>query len=169
MKQLYLIGYMGSGKSTIGSILATKLDWSYIDLDHLIETRIGLTIPEIFQRYDEEKFRTLESSALHSLSDNDKVVISVGGGAPCHNNNVKVMCENGMVIYLKVPVEVLEQRILNDSVNIRPIINQWGKENLLDNIRQHLRKREHYYNRAHHIIDASRREDQVVAEILTII
>src|SRR5512133_3442701 len=98
---IYLIGFMGSGKSTAGRELARLLGWSFTDLDTEVEKREGKTIRQIFAQKGEEYFRNLETKVLRDLNTLANSVISTGGGTPCHSDNMDFMLENGLTIYLK--------------------------------------------------------------------
>ncbi|PID93011.1 MAG: shikimate kinase, partial [Bacteroidetes bacterium] len=86
---IFLIGYMGSGKSTTGKKLARRLGLPFYDLDLLISTHQGLSIPEIFQQKGEAQFRNVEAAQLRTLNENDHAVVSTGGGTPCHHHNMQ--------------------------------------------------------------------------------
>ncbi len=165
LHRIYLIGYMGSGKSTIAAALSERLSWDWIDIDEVISTRSGLSIPEIFRRYGEEDFRSLESSALHRSISQEHVVIATGGGAPCHNDNLQLMKESGELVYLKCHVQTLEQRLVEES-HLRPLIAGLSKRELPVYIEKHLTEREEFYNQADYIIDADNQVDQVVSSIV---
>jgi shikimate kinase len=95
-KPVYLIGFMGSGKTTVGRKLAKKLDHPFIDLDETIENRYRISIPTIFSKYDEKVFRKIEHETLKSLLHLQNHVISTGGGTPCFFNNIDLINENGI-------------------------------------------------------------------------
>jgi shikimate kinase len=146
-QRLYIIGFMGSGKTTVGKKLASLLDWSFIDLDKRIEEQSGKTIPEIFTQYGEPWFRNQESIVLKSLDSLSNIVISTGGGTPCHSDNMDYMIETGLTLYLKLTPGQLKSR-LSDAMSERPLIKDLDKENLLDFINEKLNHREQWYNRA---------------------
>lgn len=111
---LFLIGYRGSGKSTISPLIAKELGWATADADDLVQTKSNSTIAEIFANSGEEEFRKLETLAIKELSAKDNYVISLGGGAPMFSVNRKLIGENGKVVYLKGSWQVLWQRINGD-------------------------------------------------------
>ncbi len=117
-----LIGFMGSGKSTVGKILATKLGYKFVDLDNLIEEKTGKTIPEIFKTEGEKRFREYESEILWSLCEEKNTVISAGGGAPITEKNRAFFSEKAFTIFLYVTMEEVLKRTRND--NNRPLLNQ---------------------------------------------
>jgi shikimate kinase len=145
--KVYIIGFMGSGKSTTGMRLAGLLGWPFIDLDRSIEEHTGLSIPEIFSRYGETWFREVESETLKSLTSLPNGVISTGGGTPCYGENMDYMLETGLTIYLKLTPGQLKSR-LSGTNGERPLIKDLGDEDLLSFIKEKLAIREKWYNRA---------------------
>src|SRR5665647_886628 len=99
---VYIIGFMGSGKTTAGKKLAAALGWSFIDLDKKIEEHTGKIIPDIFSQNGEVWFRNVEAEVLRSLNELTNTVISTGGGAPCHDDNMDYMLETGFTVYIKL-------------------------------------------------------------------
>lgn len=148
---LYLIGFMGSGKSTTGTRLASKLGWEFIDLDTEIENKTGLTISQIFSEKGEEFFRSLETELLHELGNRKDLVISCGGGTPCFNNNMDYMNSRGHTIYLKLQARALTDRLIKSSAN-RPLIKGLSEKELQEYIEAALHNREPYYNMSKSII-----------------
>jgi shikimate kinase len=151
-RKVYIIGFMGSGKTTAGKKLAALLDWSFNDLDKRIEEQTGLTIPEIFSQHGEEYFRSLESNALKSLRSLKNIVISTGGGAPCHGDNMDFMLETGLTIYLKLTPDQLKSR-LSESKDERPLLKGLNNDNLQGFIEEKLSYREKWYNMAEITVD----------------
>ena len=121
MKRVFLVGYMGVGKTTIGKILSKELDVEFIDLDKYIENRYRKTIQEIFSEKGEDKFRIIEREMLREVSTFQNVLISTGGGTPCFFDNMEVMNRRGITVYVKASVEQLVSRLVA-SKNVRPII-----------------------------------------------
>ena len=117
--KIYLIGMPGCGKSTLGTKLAEKLKYEFIDMDNYIEKKACMFIDEIFEAYGEAYFRELETNTLKEFMDLDNVIISTGGGIIKNKKHKEIM--NGLCIYLDVPLDVLEQR-LNNSDTIRPLL-----------------------------------------------
>jgi len=146
-KKIYLIGFMGSGKTTLGKRLAAQLSWSFIDLDKVIETRTGLKITEIFSSRGEDFFRSAESEALRSLEGGQQIVVSTGGGTPCSDNNMNFMNESGLTIYLKLSPEKLYSR-LAASTGGRPLLKDVPAGELRDFIVKKLAEREKCYSKA---------------------
>lgn len=151
MTKIFLIGYMGSGKSTAGKKLAAKLGFEFIDLDKFIEQETGKTIPEIFAEKGESEFRALEHNALKKLINKEKIVVACGGGTPCYYGNMELMNNNGTTIYLKMSADTLTSRLLN-AKDKRPLIENKSEEELRNYITEHLEKREDIYHQAHYIV-----------------
>lgn len=146
-RKVYMIGFMGSGKTTAGKKLAAALGWSFIDLDQKIEDETGETIAELFSEYGEEYFRRIESEVLRSFKYQTDTVISTGGGAPCHADNMDFMLETGLTVYLKLTPGQLRSR-LSDSKGERPLIKNLDHESLLSFIEEKLSVREKWYTQA---------------------
>ena len=147
MKRIFLVGYMGTGKTTIGRELAKALNLDFIDLDHYIQGRYQKTVSQIFEEVGEAGFREIEQKILHEVGEIENVVISAGGGTPCFHGNMEYMKQAGQTIYLKASPEVLVQR-LNSCKDKRPLIRDKNEDELLIFIRDSLQKREPYYNAA---------------------
>lgn len=149
---VYIIGFMGSGKSTAGKRLAATLGWSFIDLDRKIEEVAGKTIPEIFSREGEDRFRTLETEVLRSLKSQVRTIVSTGGGTPCHGDNMEFMLETGVTVYLKMSTGQLVSRLLG-STEDRPILKNVPDDKLYDFIDEKLTVREKFYNKANIVVE----------------
>ena len=163
--RIFLIGFMGSGKSTLGAQLARRMDYQFIDMDHLIEETAEMSIPEIFNEHGEEVFRKWEYDILHELCRREKLVISTGGGAPCHSNMMDLMNTHGTTIYLKLSPEALKTRLIQSSAE-RPLIMGKSEPELLDFIKSLLEKRELFYERAAHIVDGINLQSQALQKLL---
>jgi len=151
--KIYLIGYMGSGKSTLGKCLAESLCISWIDLDDEFESRFKISIPDFFEKYGENTFRELEHKLLIEYSLIPDIVVSTGGGVPCFYNNIELMNQTGLTIYLSATPELLLSRIKPFAWK-RPLFQQMSGSDLLQKITQHLNSREMYYKQAKIIINA---------------
>lgn len=145
--RIFLVGYMGAGKTTLGKALARRMNLSYIDTDQFIENRYHKKIGDIFASEGEKQFRDIECRMLREVSEIENVVISTGGGLPCFNDNMALMNRTGTTIYLDVPVEELAAR-LNASKTIRPVLQNRSGEELVDFIRENLNKRRLFYEQA---------------------
>lgn len=149
-KRVYLIGYMGCGKSTIGKQLADRMGMQFIDLDYFIENRYHKSIGDIFEEKGEEVFRLIEQQALAEVSHFENVIISTGGGSPCFFDNIRVMNETGISIYLKSDEETLATHLMLNQ-NKRPLVKGKNKEDLKSFIAKNLNQRDTYYNQATYI------------------
>ncbi len=149
-ERIYLVGYMGSGKTTIGRRLASRLDFKFIDLDQRIEEENHMSINTIFDRFGEPHFRDLERVALFDTFKLNKLVVATGGGTPCFFDNMQQIVKNGLSIYIQLPVAVLADRLTN-ARNSRPLIKEHA--DLKSYINEMLNVRMAYYNQAHIIVD----------------
>lgn len=152
-QQFFLIGYMGSGKTTVGKQLARQLNLQFIDMDSFIENRYRKSISAIFEEKGEAGFREIERKALQEIIDFENIVISTGGGLPCFFDNMDVMNQSGITIYLKASVEELAER-LRTGKQKRPLIKDKNPEELKDFITLNLEKREEFYNQATFIFES---------------
>ncbi|MCL2726915.1 MAG: shikimate kinase [Bacteroidales bacterium] len=154
---VFLIGFMGAGKTTLGKALAKKLGYQFIDLDDEIERHSGSAIPELFAREQESGFRKIEQHVLHKTitqikdpkSEIPNCIIACGGGAPCYQQNLPFMKSNGFVIYLEVSPEILCERLHHTPTRLRPLLPAQTPEQLLSHIRNLLAQRRHIYEAAH--------------------
>jgi shikimate kinase len=151
--KIFLIGFMGSGKTTLGKKLARRMEFNFIDLDEYIERKESKKISKIFSSYGEEKFRIIEKENLRLLEILGETVISTGGGAPCFHQNMDWMNQNGLTVYLKHDPEDLYSR-LKSSRKKRPLISGLTKTKLLEYIKDTLAEREVFYNQAQLIVEA---------------
>lgn len=151
MAKFFLIGYMGSGKSTAGEKLAAKLNYDFIDLDKFIESEYKQTIPEIFATKGEKEFRAMEHNALKKLIEKDNLVIACGGGTPCYYENIDLMNKNGVTVYLKMSVDTLVSRLINAKVK-RPLIENKTEKELRTFVNRQLEKREDIYHQAQYTV-----------------
>jgi shikimate kinase len=147
MSLTFLIGFMGSGKTTHGRKLATFLNVAFIDLDEVFEQQNNTSIADYFAAFGEEKFRQQESDLLKNTVYPENAVISTGGGLPCFFDNLAWMKQHGTVIYLQVPPGVIAARLSN-AKNERPLLQHKTGEELLQFITQKLTEREPVYLQA---------------------
>lgn len=159
MVRIFLTGYMGAGKTTLGKAFAKKLDIPFIDLDWYIEERFHKTVGELFTERGETGFRELERNILHEVAEFENVVISTGGGAPCFFDNMEFMNRTGKTVFLNVHPDILFQR-LRVAKQQRPILQGKQDEELKDFIIQALEKRAPFYKQAQYIFDADELEDR---------
>lgn len=148
MLRYFLIGYMGSGKTTMGRILSKNLGYEFVDLDSFIEGRFHQTIPQIFEKLGEDEFRRIERECLHEVGEFENTVISTGGGAPCFFDNMDFMKSNGKTIYIKMDARQLTDRLLTTETSTRPLIAGKTPGELYDFIETALEKREPFYSQA---------------------
>ncbi len=146
--RIYLIGYMGSGKSTLGRRLAEHAGLQFVDMDHYIEQRNCKTIPKIFAEEGETEFRNKERKALEEVSAFSDVVIATGGGAPCFFDNIDFMNRTGKTIFLNIDPDILAARLMQSKTE-RPLIKGKSKEELVQFIDETLKIRNRFYSRAH--------------------
>ena len=163
--KVFLLGFMGSGKSYSGKRLAEAFNLSFVDLDDYIEAKEGRTIREIFEKEGEEYFRKVESSSLKEMKDQQLTIISTGGGTPCFFDNMDWMNENGVTVFLETPSQLLAQRLLNAMEN-RPLLKGFSKEKLIDFIEKKLEERNPFYHQTQ-ILYEQKVEGQNVARDLS--
>tara|TARA_Y100001968_G_scaffold90445_1_gene81389 strand:+ start:314 stop:814 length:501 start_codon:yes stop_codon:yes gene_type:complete len=159
----FLIGFMGSGKSTLGKKLSKELNLRYIDLDKYIEKYENKDIATIFKIHGEKGFRNLEKKYLIEILRKDNILISTGGGTPIFNNLMQIMNDSGTTIYLKCSTKTLFKRLENDMKR-RPLISSLTKEKLSEYIRTNLKKREELYKESQYTIDNN---DEIDVEYIT--
>jgi shikimate kinase len=152
MERIFLVGYMGGGKTTMGRILARQKGLSFVYLDKYIEGRYCKSIAVLFEEKGEEEFREIERRMLAEVSSFEDVVISTGGGTPCYHNNMEEMKKAGTTVYLRASVEELAARIEKSS-NVRPLVQGLTGEELREFIRTGLAEREAFYNQAEVVWD----------------
>lgn len=154
--KLFLIGFMGSGKSYWGERLAAALSLPFFDLDEVIISREKRTIETIFNEDGEEYFRITEKDCLYNIAENtqnlDGFVVSCGGGTPCFFNNIEFMKKQGKVIWINPPIAILLERLMKEKKN-RPALQGISDEQLLQHIKRKLGERKMYYSKADLIIE----------------
>ena len=154
MKRIVLIGYMGSGKTTVGRALAKEIGLPFYDLDWYIESRMRKKISQIFAERGEEGFRKIECNMLHEVAEFEDVVISCGGGTPCFFDNIDYLNQQAQVVYLRCEPEVLHKHLLMGKGD-RPLLKGKTPDELIEYIRQQLELREPYYTKARYTLDVS--------------
>lgn len=147
MKRIILIGFMGSGKSTLGKKVAKKLNIPFIDSDKEIEEHFKKSIGDIFTEHGESHFRTLETEYIEALDLREDFVLATGGGMPCFNRNIDLLNEIGTTFYLERSPKELAHRLFHAKTE-RPLIAGLNEEELLPFIENKLNLREEYYRRA---------------------
>ncbi|PID93172.1 MAG: shikimate kinase [Bacteroidetes bacterium] len=164
--RVFLIGFMGSGKTTLGRRMARLTGYDFVDMDELIEETAGMTISGIFTQHGEAMFRKWERDILLELCNRNNVVISTGGGAPCRDDMMDIMNASGQTVYLQLDPAILCKRLL-ESRTRRPLIEGLGPKELEDYVSRTLKKRESYYRQAAYIVDGSSLDAEKVFSILS--
>ena len=159
MTRIFLIGYMGAGKTTLGKAFARAMGLTFVDLDWYIEERFHKTVSQLFAERGEEDFRELEKRMLHEVAEFENVVISTGGGTPCFFDNMEYMNSMGDPVFLDVDVNVLFRR-LKVAKQQRPLLAQKNDEELMEFIVGALQKRMPFYAKAKHVFNAEKLEDR---------
>ena len=154
-QRVFLIGFMGAGKSTIGKYVARDMGWNFIDMDRLFEKEQGCTISQFFAEKGEAAFRQEETKLLSRLAKENMVIVSTGGGTPCSDENIRIMRESGEVIYINVEPEILCKRLSTAKAS-RPLIANKSDEELLSFIQSKLAERDKYYRQATIIVDGDK-------------
>lgn len=149
MQPIFLVGYMASGKTTLGKALAKEMGKQFIDLDNYIECRFHATVKQIFAERGESGFRDIERRMLQEVADIEDVIVACGGGTPCHFDNMDYMLSHGLTIYLTTPPERLVLRLtLPGAKSRRPLVADKTNEELLAFVNDALAQREPYYGKA---------------------
>lgn len=162
---IYLLGFMSSGKSKIGRKLAKRLNRKFLDLDAVIRQMSGKSIPQIFEQDGEDFFRHLESKALKEIQPNEGLVIALGGGTVCNEDNLAHVKRSGISVYLKIHAEILIGR-LRQNIGERPLLQNLSTDQLAIFVREKLALREKYYAQADCILELDNPEAKDVEQIL---
>ncbi len=165
--KIFLVGFMGSGKSSFGRRLAIQAEWDFLDTDREIERRAGMTLPEIFEPKGEDWFRALEKEVLDTLPAIERdTVVALGGGAVCRGGAMEALNAAGVTVYLKMPPERIVQRIDEKGRDKRPKIKGMNDEELLAYINNVLPEREKHYNKATFVLDCDGAADERIVGLL---
>lgn len=159
MKPIFLIGYMGCGKSTMGRAVSALTGVPFIDLDNYIEQRFHLTVKEIFARRGEEGFRDVERRMLQEVADFEDVIVACGGGTPCFFDNMEYMNAHGTTVFLNTPIDRLHSRLMRGR-HKRPLIADKNDEELMTFIKEALAKRMEHYAKAQIAFSSERLENK---------
>jgi len=162
---LFLIGFMGAGKTTLGRALEARLPgWRYIDLDEEVERRAGMSVAEVFASYGEGAFRKMEREALaEAATGGEKVIVGCGGGTPCFFDNMELMNSRGTTILLRASHSILLRRLL-DAQSRRPKLNGFSPEEVERFISDSLAEREPWYSKANCVFPSDHLETPVEIE-----
>ena len=166
---IYLIGYMGAGKTTVGRLLADKLGWHFVDLDEAFYHIHGYTPAEYIRQFGIEDFRRKEKYVVEDLADQIPFIYATGGGYPCWEDNMDCLRELGTSIYLRWKPEHLAKRLILTDLTDRPVLQGRTEKELLEFIAPQLQAREPFYQRANHILDVEicdEQSDERIAEEL---
>ena len=166
--RVILVGFPGSGKSSVGKKLAAKLGCEFVDLDNAFEEEYHVSIPDFFQKYNETAFRSCERKVLLDKLALDNVVLSAGGGTPCFSDNMQLMKNSGVVVYIKMAPASLFDR-LSHAKRVRPLVQNKTPEELQQYIDNTLPLRETFYQQAHLIVKGESIDvDNLCEEVKTV-
>ncbi|MCX8276874.1 MAG: shikimate kinase [Dehalococcoidia bacterium] len=164
---IYLIGLSGTGKTRSGRRVAELLGWPFVEMDGVIEDRVGKSIPRIFEENGEEYFRNLEAQILEEVASRGGRIVSTGGGVPIRADNRKVMKLSGLVIRLCASPETIHQRLVSSALRrgrtLRPLL---GGDAPIEKLRNMLNEREEAYSTANVAVDTERKSHDEVAEAI---
>lgn len=170
IERIYLTGFMTCGKSTIGPILANVLGWEFYDLDKYIEQQEGMRVVEIFEANGEDYFRNLERRTLEALSLQSSVIISLGGGTLNNDDNLKLLKDTGMLVYLKLEPESIYKRIRlkTDRPLFKDMVlsEKTSKEDFIVRINELLSQRKKYYEQADLTISTDERPVGITVDLI---
>lgn len=171
MKKIFLIGYMGCGKSSLGRKLAKAGGMEFMDMDSIIEQREGASISDIFHYQGEEYFRDAERALIEELGTADgDMVISTGGGAPAWQNNMELMNSLGATIYLRRTAQQIASRLSPHGRQKRPKLRGLNDEELVAFMTTNMAEREPFYSKAKYCVDCAERSDaELIDYILQIV
>lgn len=155
--RVYLTGFMGSGKSTSGPLVAERLGYRFLDLDDEVERAAGVSISDLFARRGEPVFRALETAVLCEAAEQEHVVVATGGGALANEGNLLMAETSGFIVYLKLPPTVLASR-LHDPAG-RPLLHEeegrpMTRQEIIDRLSELIDQRERFYQQADAVIEA---------------
>lgn len=164
--KIFLLGFMGSGKTYWGRKLSEKLGLPFFDLDEQIEANEGKKINELFDQIGEEQFRLMEKDTLHIITEShESFIMSAGGGTPCYFNNIEFMNNRGTTVWINTPVEILTERLINEK-DQRPLIKNFDDEQLRNFILKKFADRKIYYEMSQINIDEeSKTVDKMIEKI----
>ena len=145
--KIFLIGFMGSGKTHWGKLWSVKSGMQFFDLDEIIEQQEKRSVAEIFEQRGETYFRQAETATLKTFSKRANCIIACGGGTPCFNNNMQWMNENGTTVYLSATANDIFKRVITEQ-DKRPLIKNFSKDELIRFIETKLKERDFFYSQA---------------------
>lgn len=166
---IFLVGFMGCGKTTLGRKLANRLGYPFIDLDHAFEAKEGMAIAEYFTQNGEAKFRKEESVLLKQTDYPANAIVSTGGGLPCFFDNMDWMNKRGKTFYVKLSPKTLADRLDNGKTT-RPVLQGKHGDELIALIEERLSEREPFYSQATFVVEGlnlnSEKAEQIIADYL---
>ncbi|MCS7202943.1 MAG: shikimate kinase [Thermodesulfovibrio sp.] len=158
-KNIVLVGFMGTGKTTVGKVVAKKIGYDFVDVDEVIEKLTGMTIPDIFAQFGEARFRDIETEVIKLITKKTKQVIATGGGAVLREENIQALRRNGIIFCLEASEEIIFERVKNS--NYRPLLKV---EKPIERIRELLSQRKPRYSLSDFIINTDKLTVEEVAE-----
>lgn len=163
-RPVYLVGFMGSGKTHWGRQWAAHLQRKFVDLDQLIESNEQLSVADIFEKNGEEYFREKEADALRSLENEQNILVSCGGGAPCFKDNMNRMNETGITVFLEASPKFLLQNIIKEP-QARPLLKNMNEAEMLFFIEKKLAERNEFYRQATLTLNAEEITEETIKEL----
>jgi shikimate kinase len=163
--RIFLIGYMASGKTRIGKDLSARTGYPFLDTDEFFEKRYRISVYDFFERYGEDSFRKIESNILRETLSFPDAIIATGGGTPCFFDNLKVIRENGISVYLELDEESIVTR-LSRVRKKRPLLKNKSLGELRSFIREQIALREPYYSQATYRVEAGERAVEDIYKLI---
>ena len=165
MNRIYLVGYMGAGKSTTSRRLAQRLGWEAVDTDDLFEAKYKISVCDFFQKYDEPLYRKLESEVLKETAALENVVVATGGGTACYFDNMEWMNAHGLTVFLRISEQAVVNRLAH-AKRKRPLAVGKSEEELAEFVKNHYTERMPFYEQARITVKA---EDLDVDNLMQLI
>ena len=147
LKRIYLVGYMGAGKTTAARRLAHRLGWETVDTDALFEEKYKISVCDFFNKYDEALYRKLESEVLKATESLENTVISTGGGTACYFDNMEWMNQHGLTVFMRISPQAAVDRVIH-SRHKRPLVEGKSEEELTEFVNRHYASRMPFYEQA---------------------
>ena len=147
LKRIYLVGYMGAGKTTAARRLAHRLGWETVDTDALFEEKYKMSVCDFFNKYDEALYRKLESEVLKATESLESTVISTGGGTACYFDNMEWMNQHGLTVFMRISPQAAVDRVIH-SRHKRPLVEGKSEEELTEFVNRHYASRMPFYEQA---------------------
>lgn len=163
--RIYLVGFMGAGKTTYGRLLANKLGFKFFDTDKKFEEKYKTTVDLFFKKYGEEAFRKIEYEMIISTFELDNIVVSTGGGTPCFFDTMKQINDHGISVYLQLPAKALYNRLVY-AKKLRPLVAKKSDRELLGFIENKLEEREPFYRQARYIVSGMSVDIDFITKII---